>query len=88
MPGFPHTLIGVGPLCDANCKVTFIQEAVIERNKQCKDILTGWHESTGPRLCRIALQPGQSNIPTIPNNTKQATLAAYSAYDLPNIAPL
>ena len=29
MPGFLHALIGVGPLCDANCTVTFTCEAVI-----------------------------------------------------------
>ena len=88
MPGFPHTLIGVGPLCDANCEVTFIQEAVIERNKQCKDILTGWHEATGPRLWRIDLQLVDSNLTSIPNDAKHATLMAYSAYDLPNVAAL
>ena len=27
--GFRHTLIGVGPLCDADCTVTFTREAVI-----------------------------------------------------------
>ena len=29
MPVFRHTLIGVDPLCDADCTVTFTREAVI-----------------------------------------------------------
>ena len=31
MPGFLHTLIGVGPLCDADFTVTFTRKAVIVR---------------------------------------------------------
>ena len=42
----------------------------------------------GPRLWRIALQPGESNLPSIPNDAKQDTLAAYSAYNLPSVADL
>ena len=29
MPRFRHTLIGVGPLCDADCTVTFTHAALI-----------------------------------------------------------
>ena len=29
MPGFRHTLVGVGPICDAECTVTFTRESVI-----------------------------------------------------------
>ena len=50
MPGFRHTLIGVGPLCDANCTVTFKNEAVIVRDKRGTPVLTGWREASGPRL--------------------------------------
>ena len=32
MPGFKHTLIGVGPLCDTDCTVTFTRAAVIVRD--------------------------------------------------------
>ena len=88
MPGFRHTLIGVGTLCDADCAVTFTSKAVIVRDKQGTAVLTGWSESTGPRLWRIYLQPGESDLPSIPNNTKQATLAAYSAYELPSVVAL
>ena len=88
MPGFLHILIGVGTLCDANCAVTFMRKAFIVCNKQGTVILTGWREATGPRLPRIALQPGESKLPSMPNDAKQAPLAASSAYDLPNVADL
>ena len=50
MPGFRHTLIGVGPLCDADCTVTFTRVAVIGRDAQGSPVLTGWQEQSGPRL--------------------------------------
>ena len=88
VPGFHHTLIEVGPLCDADCAVTFTRKAVIVRDKQSTAVLTGWRDSTGPRIWRISLQPGKSDLPSIPNDAKQTTLAAYSAYDLPRVAAL
>ena len=50
MPGFHHALIGVGPLWDKDCAVTFMREAVIVRDKQVTAVLTGWREAIGPRL--------------------------------------
>ena len=58
MPGFRHTLVEVGPLCDTACTVIFAREAVIVQDKQGTPVLTGWREDTGSRLCRIDLQPG------------------------------
>ena len=75
-------------MCDAKSAVAFTREAVIVRNKQGTAVLAGWREATGPRLWRISLQPGDSNLPSIPNDSKQATLAPYSTYDLPSIAAL
>ena len=88
MPGFRYTLVGVGPLCDADCTVTFTHEAFIVRYIQGTAVLTGWSEATWVRLWRISLQPGESNLPKIPNNTNMATLAAYIAYDLTIVAAL
>ena len=85
MPGFKHTLIGVGPLCDADCTVTFTRAAVIVRDSQGSPVLTGWREQSGPRLWRIALQPGESNLPHMPHDANRTTLKAYSAYDLPSV---
>ena len=88
MPGFKNTLMGVGPLCDADCTVTFTREAVIVRDKQRSPVLTGWREQSGPRLWRIALQPGKSNLPNMPHDANRTTLKAYSAYDLPSVRSL
>ena len=79
MPGFRHTLIGVVPLCDADCIVTFTREAVIVRDQQGTSVLTGWREASGPRLWRNALKPGEANLPRMPHNASLTTLAAYSA---------
>ena len=88
IPGFRHTLIGMGTLCDADCSVTFTREAVILLDKQGTAIFAGCHEATGSKLWRISLQPGESNLPNMTNDDKQSTLAAYSAYDLPSVADL
>ena len=86
--GLRHTLIGVGPLCDAHCTVTFTHEAVIVKYIQGMPVLTGWREASGPRLWRMALQPGEANLPRMPHNATLATLAAYSTYDIPSVAAL
>ena len=50
VPGFRHTLIGVGPLFDANFTVTFTREAVIVRDQQGMPVLTVWRKTSGPQL--------------------------------------
>ena len=85
MPGFRHTLIGVGPLGDAYCTVTFTRADVIVRDARGIPVLTGWQEQSGPRLWIISLQPGESNLPKMPHNANRTTLEAYSAFDLPSI---
>ena len=42
IPGFKHTFIGVGPLFDADCTVTFTRAAVIVRDSQGSPVLTCW----------------------------------------------
>ena len=88
MPAFRHTLIWVGPLCDADCTVTFTSVAVMVRDARGTPVLTGWSENSGPRLWIIALQPGEENLPSMPNTAKMATLEAYIACDLPSVATL
>ena len=78
----------MGPLWDAECAFTFTREAVNLRDKQGTTVLTGWIEETGLSLWRISLHPGESNLPSIPNDANQAKLAACSAYDLPSVAAL
>ena len=48
MPGFRNTLIGLGPLCDADCTVTFTHEALIVQDTRGTPVLTGWREASGP----------------------------------------
>ena len=50
MPGFMHTLIVVGPLCDAYCTVMFTSAAVVVRYPHGNPLLTGWQEQSGLRL--------------------------------------
>ena len=88
MPGFLHTLIWVGPLCDTDCTVTFTHAAVIVRDARDMPVLTGWRENSGPRLWIIALQTGEENLPRMPNTAKSTTLEAYRAYDLPSVDAL
>ena len=88
MPGFRHTLICVGPLCDAACTVTFTHDAVIVRDTRGIPVLTVWREHYRPRLWRIALQPGESNLPKMPHTAHRTTLEAYSAYDIPSVEAL
>ena len=88
MTGFKQTLIGVGPLCDADCTVTFTRAAVIVRDSQGSPVLTDWREQSGPRLWRIALQPGESNLPNMPRNANRTTLKVFSAYGLPSVRAL
>ena len=42
MPTFTNTLIGVGPICGANCTVVFRKEDVTVLSPQGKPILQGW----------------------------------------------
>ena len=88
MPGFCHTLICVGPLCDADCTVTFTHAAVIESYARGIPVLTGWRENSGPCLWRITLQPDEENLPKIPNTAHRTTLEAYSAYELHSVEAL
>ena len=88
MPGFRHTLIGVGPLCDADCTVTFTSAAVLFRDLHGNPVLTCWREQSGPRLLMIAFQPDKTTLPSMPYDADKTTIKAYSAYDLPSIKAL
>ena len=50
MTSFTNTLIGVGPICDANCTAIFKKKDVIVLSPEGKTILTGWREKKLPRL--------------------------------------
>ena len=42
MPTFTNTLIGVGPICDVNCTVVFMEEDVTVMSPGSNPILQGW----------------------------------------------
>ena len=55
MPSFPHTLVGLGPFADQDCKIVFTKTdvSVLDRHGHC--ILKGWREAEGARLWRFPL---------------------------------
>jgi hypothetical protein len=55
MPAFPHTLIGLGPFADLNCKIVFTKTAVTVYHPDGHPLLSGWRDATGPRLWHFLL---------------------------------
>ena len=89
MPSFHHTLIVLGPICDADdCKVIFTKNNVILYDQIESPILTGWQEKNGACIWRIGLTPTPEELPAIPDNSDQNNLRAYSAYILPRVEAL
>ena len=88
MPFFRHILIGLAPIYDAECKVTFTKHNVIIYDQGGSPILTGWRERNRARLWRIALTPTPEKLPNMPNSADHKNLKAYSAYDLPSAEAL
>ena len=88
MLGFRHTLIGVGPICDADCTVTFKSAAVVVPDLHGNLLLTGWRKKSGPRLWIIALQPDETTLPSMSYDANKTKLKAYSAFDIPIVRAL
>ena len=61
MPAFTNTLIGVGPICDADLTVAFKKEDVTVLSPKGEPILQGWREEKLPRLWRVALSSNKKN---------------------------
>ena len=78
MPYFTNTIIGVGPICDANCTVVFKKKDIILLSTEVKTIITGWRENKLPRLWRFDLKPND-NIIADYTKTNQTTPALHSA---------
>ena len=89
-PGFQEYLIGIGPICDADYRVTFTNDAVIIYSPKGHTVLTGWRETEGTRLWSMSLLLNADFVPDIatsPDN-QQSTLEAFSAYDIPSVEGL
>ena len=87
MPTFTSTLIGIRPICDANCTVVFKKQDVTVISPEGKNILQGWRENKLPRLWRFALKPndrGEQKYTT----TNQKGPEAHIVYDLPIVEAL
>ena len=87
MPSFTNTLIGVGPVYDANCTIVFKKKDLTLLSPEGKPVLIGWREKKLPRLWSFPLKPNYNSI----NNyitTNQKSPAAHSAYNLPSIESL
>ncbi len=85
MPSFVHSLVGIGPFCDADCSVTFTKTDVTVYDPKGQPIISGWRESTGSKLWRFALYP--TDVWHQPKSN-HASLQAFSAYDLPSVEAL
>ena len=88
MKGFRDTLLGLGPICDAGCTVTFDDKAVTIKDREGRTVLSGWRDDDGPRLWHINLRPSPDKLPSHASNAATAPLTAYSAYDLPSVGAL
>ena len=84
VPSFTNPLIGVGPICDADCTVVFTKKDVTVLSPKGKEVLTCWREKKLPMIWRFALKPNEQLIKDYTTTIKK-TPAAYSAYNLPII---
>ena len=50
MPSFHHSLMGIGPLCNHNCRVLFEKKAVTVFSKDGNVLLHCWHKKAGAKL--------------------------------------
>ena len=88
IPSFTNTLVGVGPICNAERKVLFAKHDATLFSTGGKPILTGWREKEIPKLWHFYLRPNKELILHQTLEIKNTTLLAYSAYDLPSVEAL
>jgi hypothetical protein len=77
-------LLGIGKLCDSNCKVVFKKTAVAVFAQDGSTILQGWHEPDGAKLWRFSLLPNSEAPPAWAMHAP----AALNAHDLPSVLAL
>ena len=88
MPGFKHSLLGIGNLCNDNYTVIFTKQTVQVFNPQGDTILTGCRNQAGPHLWNFLLFPTSRNTPLAPPNAQITTTTSFSAYYLPRVEAL
>ena len=62
MTTFTNTLIGIGPICDANFTIVFKKQDVTVISPEGKTIIQGWREKKFPRLWRFDLKPNGRGV--------------------------
>ena len=93
MPGFQHSLLGIAPFCDKDCRVEFTKHTVVIYDPDGKPMLSGWREIDdcgNPKLWRVSLLPDEADLPPVATapDLQETTLDAFSAYDLPSVQAL
>ena len=87
-PSFNNILVGVRPICNADCIVLFYKKNVTVFSPEGNTILTGWIEKEISKLWRFALRPNK-DLPLHQNpESNKTTILAYSAYDIPSVEAL
>ena len=91
--GFKHNILGIGYLCDKYCKVLFTKYSVIIYDRNNEPFLKEWRETSRAKPWRISLKLDLDNCLTChedptANSQEEATLEAFSAYDLPSLYSL
>ena len=74
MPGLQENLVGVEPMCDANCNFTFTKYAFNIYSPNGTPIIIGRSETTLPRLWRMSIIPNPVNMPFLPDYHKKTAL--------------
>ena len=87
MPYFTNTIVGVGPICNADLTVVFTKQDVTVFSPEGKPILTGWREKELPKIWRFSLKPTEDLLRHY-TPKRQKTPSAYSAYYLPSVEAL
>ena len=87
MPTFTNTLIGIGPICDANCTVVFKKQGVAVISTEGKPILQGFIEKKLPRLWRLDLKPNDRWEQKY-TTTNHKRPESHSVYNLPSVEAL
>ena len=85
MPNFQHNLMRIGPLCDHGCPVVFEKTKVTIFSKDNIELLRSWRETTGSKLWRFSLRPGDHHS-TPPDWSKGPT--ALNAHELSSVGTL
>ena len=88
MPYFKHTLIGIGSICNSECKVVSAQHEILVYNSQQQLIITGGWKPTCSKLWRVYLLPDPSYIPLLPNDAERASMQVFSLYNIPSFEGL